>query len=178
MTIRKNILSLIINSIIIVLFFGLFLIIGGAAIIILFLLIPVNIVLEYKFKKKYEEYLLKIGDKNFFCYNNRKKGKEFIENEIIPFLNKDIEIIYLDGRTIKSNDYENKYFSYAFNRFENYSKFPHLMKIKNGEMKDISINNEFYNAINNNGDKSKLSLKMNTFFGVEESINNKPQKHL
>ena len=78
MTIRKNILSLIINSIIIVLFFGLFLIIGGAAIIILFLLIPVNIVLEYKFKKKYEEYLLKIGDKNFFSYNSRNKREEFI----------------------------------------------------------------------------------------------------
>ena len=67
---------------------------GGAAIIILFLLIRLNIVLEYKFKKKYEEYLLKIGDKNFFSYNSRNKRKEFIENKIIPFLNKDIEIIY------------------------------------------------------------------------------------
>ena len=52
------------------------------------------------------------------------------------------------------------------------------MKIKNGEIKDISINNESYNAINNNGNKFKLRLKMNTFFELEESVNNKPQKHL
>ena len=156
--------------------------IGFKSLLFLIFLIPIYIFElkkeEAEEKENFKKFLSQIEGKNFFCYNNKVKGKEFIENEIVPFLNKDIEIIYLDGRTIQSNDYENKYLSKAFNGFKNYSKFPHLMKIKNGEIKDISINNEFYNAINNNGNKTKLSLKMNAFFELEESINNKPQKHL
>lgn len=39
--------------------------------------------------------------KNFFCYNNRKKSKDYIEKSILLSLNKDVEIVYLKGRNIE-----------------------------------------------------------------------------
>ncbi|WP_218598873.1 hypothetical protein [Polaribacter sp. NJDZ03] len=69
--------------------------------------------------------------KNFFCYNNRKKSKDYIEKSILLSLNKDVEIVYLKGRNIESK-YNKEFISEALYGLKQYSKFPHLMKIRNG----------------------------------------------
>ena len=67
--------------------FVLFVIIG-IPVFILFLpimaiLFPINSFQRKRFEKKYAEFLIENNGVNFFCYNNRKKSKEYIEQNII-----------------------------------------------------------------------------------------------
>ena len=89
--------------------------------------------------RKLEKYLLQLGDKNFFCYNNRKDAKDFIEKELLPKLDKNIELIYLDGREPKSK-YEKEQISWTLYKLKKYTRFPHLLKVRGGQIIDESIN--------------------------------------
>jgi len=116
-----------------------------------------------RFEKKYAEFLTQNNGKNFFCFNNRKNSKEYIENEIIPSLNDGIEIIYLNGKKVEA-EYNTEFISEALYKLKNYSRFPHLMKIRDGKLIDKSINNPFYNVLNLNKDKTELLTKIYLFF--------------
>lgn len=135
-------------------------------IVIPFILIasPFNWFADRKFNKEYSEYLNRIDGANFFCYNNRKKGRKYIEEQIIPNLPNEVEVIFLNGRKIESNKYESKYLSKAFYKFKNYSRFPHLMKIRDGKAIDCSLNSELFNSINQGADENRIYSKMNQFF--------------
>ncbi|MBI3520026.1 MAG: hypothetical protein HY062_11800 [Bacteroidetes bacterium] len=115
------------------------------------------------FIKKYNQYLQTIDGTNFFCYNNRTNSKLFIEAKILPMLGKDIKIIYLDGKTPKSQ-YEQKYISHALYSIQDKKGFPYLLKISGGQLVDKSINNDFYNTMNQNKDIGQLSKKIYAFF--------------
>lgn len=118
---------------------------------------------QKNFEKGYLAYANRLNNKNFFCYNAREHSKEFIENYVIPNLPENVEIIYLNGRSVVSN-YSNEFMSQAFYRFKHYNKFPHLMKIRNGEIIDTSINNTFYNVLNDTRPIDKLLDEINLFF--------------
>lgn len=120
-----------------------------------------------KFKEEYFRFLIKNNGKNFFCYNNRKNSKDFIEIEIIPKLNSSIEIIYLNGKVVESGNYPKEYASYALRDLKYYSKFPHLMKIRDGEVIDKSINSIFYSIKNQNKCKEYLFNEINSFFEID-----------
>ena len=64
-------------------------------------------------KIEFINFLKTINDKNFFCYNNRKDSKEFIENEILSHLPSNVEIIYLDGKKPVSKFNKKKYHLYC-----------------------------------------------------------------
>jgi hypothetical protein len=117
-----------------------------------------------KFEKQYSDFLELNNDVNFFCYNNRKNSKEFIENEIIPNLKNNIEIVYLNGKKIETKNYPKDFISNALYNLKNYSKFPHLMKIRDGKLIDKSINTLFYSIKNQNKSKEKLLAEVNDFF--------------
>lgn len=127
-------------------------------------LLPILLIIDYKFKKKYNQYLNTIEGRNFFCYNNRKKGKVFIENEIIPLLPLNVEIVYLNGREIETEGFNKRFLSHSFYQFKNYSKFPQLLKIRNGKTIDISINNLLHNTISQNKTPNNLIKKIEEFF--------------
>ena len=114
---------------------------------------------------------MQLGDKNFFCYNNRADAKDFIEKELIPSLDKAIELIYLDGREPKSKYVKDK-ISLALYKLKNYSRFPHLLKIRNGQMIDESINNEFFNTLRQNKPLDKLLRNINDFFELKSANKN------
>ncbi|EMF90954.1 hypothetical protein LEP1GSC005_2110 [Leptospira santarosai str. ST188] len=57
---------------------------------------------DKKKRKKYDSLIQHIKDGNFFCYNNKIKTKTFIKANILPKLQSDIRIIFLDGRIPKS----------------------------------------------------------------------------
>ncbi|MFN3404905.1 MAG: hypothetical protein ACK40G_12470 [Cytophagaceae bacterium] len=115
-------------------------------------------------KKKFRIYLEYIGDKNFFCYNNRSDCKGFIENELLNNLKDcNIELIFLDGKTPKS-DYNPNYISRALYELKNYRRFPHLLKIRNGNLIDKSINNSVFNTINKNKSMESLLEEIKEFF--------------
>ncbi len=144
------------------------LIIGIPLLIFHILSYPSRRLEEKKSKRDYINYLHRIEGKNFFCYNNRKNVQELIETIIIPRLPKDVEIIFLNGKVIES-DYAKTFMSRALYSLKNYQKFPHLMKIRNGEVLDFSLNNTFYNTINQQQPLDKLLAEINLFFDLEES---------
>ncbi|WP_055412932.1 hypothetical protein [Nonlabens sp. YIK11] len=133
-------------------------------------IIPIGHFQRKKFEKKYAVFLNKNNGKNFFCYNNRKNSKQYIEDDIIPNLNDGIEILYLNGRKIES-EYNSEFISEALYGLKHYNKFPHLMKIRNGKLIDKSINNPFYGVLNMNKSKSELLNKINEFFELDKIKN-------
>lgn len=133
-----------------------------------FLLIffPIAKINDKRFQKEYIEYLKKNEGKNIFCYNNRLKSKEYIENEIIPLLSNDIDIVFLNGKNIESK-YDSKFISKALYSLSNYKGFPHLIKIQEGKIIDKSINNIFYNVKNGNQSEKDLFIQINQFFELK-----------
>jgi len=65
--------------------------------------IPIGYFNRKKFEKKYADFLNHNNGRNFFCYNNRKNSKNYIEENIIPNLSDNIEIVYLNGKKIESD---------------------------------------------------------------------------
>ncbi len=117
-----------------------------------------------QFNKDYTEYLITINEANFFCYNNKKISQEFIEKNILPFLSSEIKVIFLDGKTPRS-DYDEKYISKLLFSIKEKTGFPYLIKVSNGELLlEKSINAEFYNTLNQSKDLSILIDKINSFF--------------
>ena len=126
-------------------------------------LFPIGHFRRKKFEKKYTEFLYENNGKNFFCYNNRKKSKQFIEEDIVPNLNDGIEIVYLNGKKIES-EYNSEFISEALNRLKNYKRFPHLMKIRDGKLIDKTVHNVFFNMLNYNYPKVDFFNQINRFF--------------
>lgn len=127
---------------------------------------PVNFIYTKITDKQLENYLLTLGNKNFFCYNNRVGARDFIDKNIYPRLHKGIEFIYIDGRRPESK-YEEDKISQIFGKFKNFNRFPHLVKIRNGKIIDLSINNEFFNTRNQNKSPDKLLGTIHRFFDLE-----------
>lgn len=128
---------------------------------IIIVLYPINFFKKKRFEKEYSAFLNDNNGMNFFCYNNRKNSKSYIEKNIIPNLNAAIEIVYLNGKRVES---KNVFISTALLRLKNYNRFPHLMKIRNGKLLDKSINNPFYNVLNLKKDKTELVTQINLYF--------------
>ncbi|PCJ66567.1 MAG: hypothetical protein COA58_07245 [Bacteroidetes bacterium] len=118
--------------------------------------------------KEFDEYLVTLGNKNFFCYNNRVKGFECINNEIIPNLHEDVEPIFLIGKSIENTSYDTGYLSNIFRHFKNYNRFPHLVKIRNGEIFDTSLNSEFFSYLDTGKNKKRIDRKIEQFFEFKE----------
>lgn len=78
-------------------------------------------------------------------------------------MNNDIEIIYLNGKVIESK-YPKEFISQALYKLQNYYRFPHLMKTRNGKLIDKSVNSPFYNVLNLTKPKSELLDQINYFF--------------
>ena len=131
----------------------------------LLIIVPIAYFQRKQFEKKYAKYLMEISGKNFFCYNNRKNSKEYIEKNIIPYLDSQIEVVFLNGTVVES-DFDNKFISEALYKLKHYRKFPHLMKVRDGKVIDRSINNPFYEVLNMKKAKANLLSTVNEFFNM------------
>jgi len=140
-----------------------------AALPLIIIASPIAWIKRKKYKKKYVNYLLSIDGANFFCYNNRKKGLKYIEERIVPNLPDEVEVLFLNGRKIESKKYDSKFLSDIFYGFKNYSRFPQLLKIRNGEAIDCSLNPELFNSLNKTIDENAVFSKMNEFFQLKEN---------
>lgn len=117
-----------------------------------------------KFLKRYAHFLEQNNGQNYFCYNNKKNLKEFIELEIIPELDEKISIIYLNGKHVETDTSSKEFISNALYNLRNYSKFPHLMKIRNGKIIDSSVNALAYGVKNQKKSKEHFIAKIDDFF--------------
>jgi hypothetical protein len=122
---------------------------------------------ESPLDKEYLKYINNLGDKNFFCYNNKVSSKEIVEENIVPYLPEQIEIIYLNGKTPES-EYPEVVISKMLYGLKSYDGFPHLIKIRGGHITEKSINNEVYNCINQNKDFNTVLFEIYVFFDLHK----------
>ncbi|MGM9479103.1 hypothetical protein ACS5PU_21965 [Pedobacter sp. GSP4] len=118
---------------------------------------------QKKTDKLYIDYLRQIDGHKLFCYNNRRHVQEFIEKQVIPTLPKDVKLIFLDGKTPKS-EYSDRLASTILYRIQNQVGFPYLLKIQDGIVHEKSINNELYNNLNQGHDIKPLYDAINKFY--------------
>ncbi|EMJ46484.1 hypothetical protein LEP1GSC161_3979 [Leptospira santarosai str. CBC1416] len=118
---------------------------------------------DKKKRKKYDSLIQHIKDGNFFCYNNKIKTKTFIEANILPKLQSDIRIIFLDGRIPKSK-FDPRNISLLLDHIEDKKGFPYLIKITDGVYKDKSVNNELHNTINQKKDIRLIINSIHSFY--------------
>lgn len=119
------------------------------------------------FRKEYQEFLKSIEGKSFFCYNNNTRSQLFVEAIILPFLNPEVNVIFLNGRTPES-DFSRRFISHMLYSIEDRTGFPYLMKVVNGEVLDQSANNELFNTFNQNKAPDQLLHKINAFYQCTE----------
>ncbi|MDW3652622.1 MAG: hypothetical protein R8P61_36430 [Bacteroidia bacterium] len=148
------------------LFFLLFLLAVPLFILLFLILSPLFWYQERIFKKKYQAYLRELEGKNFFCYNNRKKGRNYIEEEILPYLPIGIEVLFLNGRDLESEPYTKEFMSRVFHEFKYYSRFPQLLKIRDGKAYDASLNQELFLCLNQAKSRALWEEKMLEFFST------------
>ena len=139
--------------------------------ILLPLIIPSILWLKHLSKKatqaflaEYQTFLNENEGQEFFCYTSRKNSKNWIEQELLPKLKDDIEIIFLDGRTPISKSPQ-KFISHSLYRIESIG-FPNVMKVVNGKMLDSSLHNELYQVINQRLSTSELIDKVHSQLGL------------
>lgn len=118
---------------------------------------------EYTSKVKYKEYLRSISGTCFFCYNNRSDSRSYIEESILPRLAPEIKIIFLDGRTPES-DFQSGNISKFLYDLKDKRGFPYLLKVKDDCIIDQSINNEFYNTMNQNKYLEQFMERIHSFY--------------
>ena len=152
--------------------------VGGIAFIIGFILliIPcIPFILIYAhfsdkaFEKEYKLYLERMNGACFFCYNSRKSSVEFAKNVVVPALEPDIQIVFVDGKDVKS-DNDSKYISKMLYSIQERKGFPYLLKIKDGQVLDMSVNNQFYSILIGHKSITPLLEIINTFCNSATSV--------
>jgi uncharacterized membrane protein YbaN (DUF454 family) len=144
----------------------------GVAFIIGFILliipcIPFILIQDYfsnkAFEKEYKLYLERMNGACFFCYNSRKSSVEFARNIIAPALEPDIHVVFVDGRDVESSD-DSKYISKMLYSIQERKGFPYLLKIKDGQVINMSVNNQFYSIMIGSKSITPLLERINAFY--------------
>lgn len=124
--------------------------------------------LASSFDEEYNRYLIRLGNKNFFCYNNNSRSQAYIEEFILPQLPEQVAIIFLNGRAPQS-DYPEAVASALLWRVKNFEGFPHLIKLNEGNTEEKSLNNLVYNCINQQKDSILIINVVRDFFELPAS---------
>lgn len=146
-------------------------------IIIFIVLIPILLIFlpfmtfkNRKSDKEYQEFLNNNNGKKFFCYTSRKYVCDFVEDRILPLMDEDINVIFLNGKIPKSN-FPERFISRMLYRIDNVG-FPNIMKIADGKVIDISIKKEFYKELNKDADASSITNLINLGFKIIDDKKN------
>nr|CAP48542.1 putative integron gene cassette protein [uncultured bacterium] len=101
---------------------------------------------DKRFTEEYGDFIKEHEGAEFFCYTNRKNSKHFVEKYILSALEPKINVIYLEGKKPQSqfNEQVISHMLYNINQIG----FPNVMKIKEGQVVDLSLHKELYNTIN------------------------------
>jgi hypothetical protein len=146
--------------------------VGGVVFIIGFILliipcIPFILIYAYfsnrAFEKKYKLYLERMNEACFFCYNSRKSSVEFARDIIAPALEPNIRVVFVDGKDVKSGN-DSKYILKMLYSIQERKGFPYLLKIKDGQVSDMSVNNQFYSIMIGRKSITPLLERINAFY--------------
>jgi hypothetical protein len=99
----------------------------------------------------------------FFCYNSRKSSVEFARNVIVPELPTPVHVVFVNGRDVDFGA-DSKYISKMLYSIEERKGFPFLLKIEGGEVRYLSLNNQFYSIIIGHKSVVPLLQRIASFF--------------
>ncbi|RZK13407.1 MAG: hypothetical protein EOO56_27185 [Hymenobacter sp.] len=151
---------------------------GGLTLIVGFILliipcIPFILIHSYfsdkAFEKGYKLYLERMNGACFFCYNNRKSSVEFAKDVIVPALEPSIQVVFVDGKDVKSGD-DSKYISRMLYSIQERKGFPYLLRIRDGQISDMSVNNQFYSIMIGRKSITPLLERVNAFYNSATSV--------
>ncbi|NRA68969.1 MAG: hypothetical protein HRU19_31150 [Pseudobacteriovorax sp.] len=128
------------------LWIGLVILLAPVLLIIFIVIWPFLYLNEKKFGKEFSADLVKNDGLEFFTYTSKKSSKSSIERDIIPYLPKELKVVLLEGKK-PITDLDDLFVSQVLYRLKNIG-FPNLVKIQDGQIHDISVKKEFYNALN------------------------------
>ena len=118
---------------------------------------------DKQFQKRYHQFLERMNGACFFCYNSRKSSVDFARNVIVPELAISIHIVFVDGNKVVA-DSESDYISKMLGSITERKGFPYLLKIENGQVLNLSVNNQFYSILIGRKPIAPLVDRIHAFF--------------
>ncbi|MFD2717630.1 hypothetical protein ACFST9_02815 [Hymenobacter monticola] len=118
---------------------------------------------DKQFEKDYSQFLERMAGACFFCYNSRKSSVEFARDVIVPELATSVHIVFVNGKEVEFGA-DSKYISRMLYDIKERKGFPYLLKIEDGQVANMSVNNQFYSIMIGRKPIEPLLDRMNTFF--------------
>ena len=120
---------------------------------------------DKQFEKEYTAFLARMNGACFFSYNSRKSSVEFARDVIVPELAPSVHIVFVNGKSVEFGD-DSKHVSTMLSRIKERNGFPYLLKIEEGKVIDLSVNNQFYSIMMGRKSIMPLLERMNSFFSA------------
>ncbi|HEV8592773.1 MAG TPA: hypothetical protein VGQ55_11780 [Pyrinomonadaceae bacterium] len=126
---------------------------------------------------RFRRYLKANEGAKFFAYTNKQTSQEYVEREILPFLQKDIQILFLSGKgRINLGDEHEFIERIVWSMKGAKGGFPYVSEIIDGELVTESINNKLYSAIRRGADSKVIIEKIARFFSLKNESAMSPSK--
>ncbi len=104
----------------------------------------------------------------FFAYTNKQSSQEYVEKEILPFLPKDVQVLFLSAKGRINLGDEHKFTERIIWSLKTAKGgFPYVSKVANGELVTESANNRLYSAIRRGVGPEKILKKIEKFFSQD-----------
>lgn len=138
------------------------------AIVLSPLLIPLLAFLYLKDKLgefRFNRYSKANNGAKYFAYTNRQTSQKYVEQNILPELSKDIEIMYLGEKGRVNLGDDSKFHDrivWAMKAVP--GGFPYISKVANGNLVTESINNRLYSAITRGAESEQIVVRIKKFF--------------
>ena len=116
-----------------------------------------------KFLEEYKAFLKRISGTHFFFYNSRRSSITFARETIVPRLEPNIKVVFVDGEDIDVGD-DSRFISHMLYGVKHKKGFPYLIKVDEGQPVDYSVNNLFYNTMNGKKPLEPLLKRISSFY--------------
>lgn len=145
-----------------------FVLVGFILLILLPILLPL-IVLSYFQERidrlRFAGYLKANEGAKFFAYTNKQSSQKYVETEILPFLPKDVQVLFLSGKGRINLGDEHKFtLRIIWSMKAAKGGFPYVSKVANGELVTESANNRLHSAIRRGVGSEKILKQIEKFF--------------
>lgn len=105
------------------------------------------VVTELRSYLEFRKFLKIYRGARFFCYKSRRNSKPFIEEFVLPALDPEVHIIYLEGQSPVSN-LDRRLVSQILRHMGGPSNLPGLARFADGRMVVVSLHDELYQTLN------------------------------
>jgi hypothetical protein len=123
---------------------------------------------DKNFQREYTEYLRRMNGACFFCYNSRKSSVAFARDVVVPALEPTVQVVFVDGSKVDCGP-NSKFISKMLYSVKERKGFPYLLKIRDGQVLDLSVNNQFYSILLGSKPIEPLLARVNAFYASDLS---------